>query len=275
MTSETAGTDGARAAASTPPAQDAVPGRDPADHTRESPTLPLVPLLTTVLLLLLVLVGSTLSSPWELSGGGSQEPLPLPTAIETLEPPPPPITVDEGSELPSAARTALLVIAGLLATAIAAYLVYRAVRKVRQTALTRRARPRTERSPGDTAGHEVTVVPELRTGIETATARLRGATSSTDAVIAAWLALEESAEASGAPRTAAQTPTELTVAVLETTDAPPESTRRLLRLYHLARFTDTPLTPADVTEADACLADLARAFARTPDSLETDEDTTR
>lgn len=264
MTTHTEGASAARTAT----------GQEPRTTPRARSTTPLVPLLVTVLLILLVLVGSALSSPWELSGGGAQQPLPTPAPIETVEPPPPPLTVDEGSDLPPAARTALLVLAGLLATAIAAYLVYRAVRKVRQTALTRRVPPRTERSPGDTTGHEVTVVPELRTGIETATARLRGATSSTDAVIAAWLALEETAEASGAPRTAAQTPTELTVAVLETIDAPPQSIERLLRLYHLARFTDTPLTPTDVTDADDCLADLARASTRAPDPL-TSEDTTR
>ncbi|MEP7765998.1 DUF4129 domain-containing protein [Sanguibacter sp. 25GB23B1] len=255
----------------------------PATVPRERSTVPVVPLLLTVLLLLLVLAGATLSSPWELSGGGRQEPLPLPAPTETVAPPPVPLPQEEPSELPTAARVALLVLTGLLATAIAAYLVYRAVRKARQTALARRSRPRTERSPGDTAGHgTVTVVPDLRTGVETATARLRGATSSTDAIIAAWLALEESAEASGAPRTAAQTPTELTVAVLETTHAPPETIERLLRLYHLARFTQTPLTPADVAAADDCLADLTRAFAHTPDGhrthptdLPSTEDTTR
>ena len=220
------------------------------------------PLALTMLLLLLVTLGASLTTPWELSGGRAQEPLPLPAPIETLTPPPAPLPVEEPGEMSTATKTALLV-GGLLSAAIVVYLLVRAARRLRHAMLDRRSRPEGERSAGHaTMPGAVTVVPGLRTGVEQAIGRLRGATTSTDAVIAAWLALEEAAEASGAPRTAAQTPTELTVAVLETTPAPPEAITRLLHLYHLARFTDTPLTPHDVADAQHSLDALAGALSR-------------
>ena len=220
------------------------------------------PLALTMLLLLLVALGASLTSPWELSGGGAQEPLPLPAPIETVDPPPAPLPVEEPGEMSTATKTTLLVV-GLLSAVIAAYLLVRATRRLRQAMLDRRSRPEGERSPGTGASPgAVTVVPELRTGVEQALGRLRGATTSTDAVIAAWLALEDAAAASGAPRTAAQTPTELTVAVLRTTPAPPEAVTRLLHLYHLARFTGTPLTTQDVAEAQHSLDALAGALSR-------------
>lgn len=224
--------------------------------------VPAAPLALTMVLLLLVALGASLTSPWELSGAGTPEPLPLPAPIETVDPPPAPLPVQEPAEMTTATKITLLVV-GLLSALIAVYLLVRAARRLRQAMLDRRSRPEEERSPGTGASPgTVTTVPELRTGIEQAIGRLRGATTSTDAVIAAWLALEDAAEASGTPRTAAQTPTELTVAVLHTTPAPPEAVTRLLHLYHLARFTDTPLTTLDVAEAQHSLDALAGALSR-------------
>jgi hypothetical protein len=71
-------------------------------------------------------------------------------------------------------------------------------------------------------------------------------------VVAAWVALESAAEASGTERTPAQTPTEFTVEVLGTTPASPDAVQTLLRLYHRARFTDHRITPEEgATAAEA------------------------
>lgn len=234
-----------------------------ADDVRVPPSVPLaqlVPVAVTMLLLLLVALGAGLSSPWELSAAQAPESVTVPTPTVTIEPPPTPPPGEEPSEMSTMTRITLLGV-GLLAAAIAVYLLVLAARRAYQATLDRRARPEVVRSAGDAATPgAVTVVPELRTGVDEAIGRLRGATSSTDAVIAAWLALEESAEASGAPRTAAQTPTELTVAVLDTTPAPAGAVTRLLHLYHLARFTDTPLTLHDVADAHRALEELAGAL---------------
>ena len=65
-----------------------------------------------------------------------------------------------------------------------------------------------------------------------------------DAVIAAWVALEASAERSGLVRDRAQTATEFTVEVLDATRADPGATRALLDLYLAARYSEHVLTPA-------------------------------
>lgn len=233
----------------------------PDDLRAPRQTAPTVPLALTLLLLLLVALGATLTTPWETTGGGPSPTLPPPVPIETVSPPPTTPSTPETTEISPTVKVVTLVLTCLVATALAAYLLYRGVRRLRQAELPRRTRPQTARSAGEELGDgTVTTVPDMRTGVDEAIGRLQGATTSEDAIIAAWLALEESAEAAGAPRTAAQTPTELTVAVLDTTPAPPETVGKLLRLYHLARFTSTPLTEKHVAEAQACLDDLARTL---------------
>lgn len=68
-----------------------------------------------------------------------------------------------------------------------------------------------------------------------------------DAVVAAWLRLEQAAADSGAPRAAHQTPTEFTSALLGEHVADDDAVGRLRGLYQRARFAP----PRSITEADA------------------------
>ncbi|MBP2320912.1 hypothetical protein JOF56_001297 [Kibdelosporangium banguiense] len=68
-----------------------------------------------------------------------------------------------------------------------------------------------------------------------------------DAVIAAWVRLEESAAETGTPREPHQTPTEFTAAVLAGHTMDAEALGELKNLYHRARFGE----PGSVTQADA------------------------
>lgn len=110
---------------------------------------------------------------------------------------------------------------------------------------------------GDVAPH----LPALRDGVEDAGDRLRRVPLPGDAVIAAWVALENAAAGSGVVRRASQTPTEFTLAVLDRTPADPAAARELLDLYLRARFGDEPVGPRDVDLA----ADAVRRLA---DSLD-------
>jgi hypothetical protein len=109
-------------------------------------------------------------------------------------------------------------------------------------------------------------LPTLRRGVEQAQRDLAASRGATDAVIAAWLALEDAAASSGVARQPAQTPTEFTVAVLDRTDADPAAVRELLALYHRARFSNEPVVTADVDAASTCLGRLAASW----DALRTD-----
>jgi Domain of unknown function (DUF4129) len=104
-------------------------------------------------------------------------------------------------------------------------------------------------------------VPLLRQGVQAAQRSLAEIADPNNAIVAAWLALEEAASSSGVHREPAQTPTEFTVAVLADTAADPQATSDLLHLYHRARFSSAGVGAAEVTQAVNCLAILAASWA--------------
>lgn len=82
----------------------------------------------------------------------------------------------------------------------------------------------------------------------------------TDAVVACWVLLEQTAERVGTPRAASATPTEFTVRLLREHDADPRAVATLLDLYHEARFGTSPLP-------ESASAGAAEALRRIADSL--------
>ena len=111
------------------------------------------------------------------------------------------------------------------------------------------------------ASAEEPALPVLQRGVADAQQHLAAIAGPSDAVIAAWLALEEAATASGVRRAPSQTPTEFTVAVLDATSADPDATTELLALYHRARFSSQPIEAGDVDRASRCLASLTASWA--------------
>lgn len=108
-------------------------------------------------------------------------------------------------------------------------------------------------------------LPTLLDGLDDADARLRAPLRPQDAVIAAWVALEEAAGRSGVTRDPAATPTEFTVEVLDRTPADREATRRLLGLYLRARFGEEQTTADDVAAAATAVRTLVDTLAAGPD----------
>jgi len=98
--------------------------------------------------------------------------------------------------------------------------------------------------------------PALAEGVEAAADALDRDVPPGDAVVAAWVALEEAAEGSGVLREPAQTATEFTLELLDATEADPVASRALLELYLAARFSRHPITSDDVVRARASLAAL-------------------
>lgn len=103
-------------------------------------------------------------------------------------------------------------------------------------------------------------LPALREGVDDADDLLRRYERPADAVIAAWVRLEEAAARSGVPRDPASTPTEFTVDVLDRTPVDPTATRVLLDLYLRARFGREEMLPDDVAAAQAALTTLAEGL---------------
>lgn len=125
--------------------------------------------------------------------------------------------------------------------------------------------PEVDRSdPGELVTGDLAVLarPAMAEGVDAATHALDRDVPPGDAVVAAWVALEDAAERTGVVREAAQTATEFTLELLDATEADADASRELLRLYLAARFSEHEITPRDVERARAALATIGAGVRR-------------
>lgn len=101
---------------------------------------------------------------------------------------------------------------------------------------------------------------QLLTGIELALVALDEGREPADAVVRAWLGLQETAEESGIVRRASETPTEFTSRIISGAFADDSAVRTLLRLYLRTRFGDHPVTEQDVSEVREALRKLVSSW---------------
>jgi hypothetical protein len=181
--------------------------------------------------------------------------VPTPTARPRWLPPVP----HQAGGLPPAVEAALL---GVLAAGVLLLLVLVVRRLWRRR--WRWARPAVSSAlVGDgVAGAPVTHpdAPVVRRGIARALDLLAEDREPGDAVVQAWLGLEQAAEDSGVPRARAETPTEFTARLLGRVPADRAAVRTLLDLYSRARFAARGGSPADAGRARAALEVLARSW---------------
>jgi hypothetical protein len=81
-----------------------------------------------------------------------------------------------------------------------------------------------------------------------------------DAIVAAWLGLEEAAEDAGVHRFGSETPTEFAARIITRTSTDAAAAKRLLGLYQKVRFGGHDATPDDVAAARECLGALSAAW---------------
>lgn len=103
-------------------------------------------------------------------------------------------------------------------------------------------------------------LPVVRSGIEEALLELDRDVEPGDAVVRAWLGLQQSAEQSGVSRGRSETPTEFTSRILgrvfANDSAGSDAIATLLRLYLRTRFGDHPVTETDVALVRDALREL-------------------
>jgi hypothetical protein len=231
----------------------------------------LVTILATV-----VLAAAATGTPWSwnapgwlsaLSGDQAPPPEPAPAPVTPPVEPPPPPPLDDA---PFGLGDVLLALAGLALLVIAVLALRNVLARIRRSGT---PAPPVTATPGHTllGTPEDDVAPHLRDGLSTAQQHLTAAVPPRDAVVAAWVALEDAAALAGAHRDPAQTPTEFTVAVLDRTRADPGAVATLRALYHRARFRDADIGTSDVQTARDALRRLADDLAidapdRTPDA---------
>lgn len=224
---------------------------------------PITRLTITLLLVTVVVLGAATAGPWRFSpphlptpelSMPQQQPPPSPDVSASPQPQP----LDEPTRDP---RWLALITTVLLALLFAALLGL-AARKL-LTIL----RGQIDTTPDNLTGGTGTAtpddavdLPELQDAVTRALAHLDGHARPRDAVVAAWVALEEAAARAGAHRDPAQTPTEFTGTVLAKTPAPPTAVAHLRTLYQRARFTDRPIDRTAVAQARTALADIARSL---------------
>lgn len=213
---------------------------------------------------LLLVVAASATGEWELNPAWQLDP------PSTTDVPPPPAATDAPSitpsaeppfdpdDVPSPDLTWLTVVVGVLVAAVLLLVLLRVL------AYLRRPRAEDPPEPGTSAdyGEEEPEpdLPALHEGVRHAVEQLRAAGPPRDAIVSAWLAMEEAAGRSGVHRRPAQTPTEHVTAVLARTGADPAATDTLLHLYHRARFSTHEPTRADVDVAGRALQALAASW---------------
>lgn len=213
--------------------------------------------------IVLVVLGAASATPWIVTlalpslGRDDAPVVELPTM--TLPPQEPAESDLAGAET---LERILLILLAVVATAALGFVVYRLVQRLRG-AWRPDGEPATTGRPedGDLLDGIVEVdIAALATAVARAEAHLAGLAEPGDAVIAAWVALEDEAALQGTSRDPAQTTTEFTTALLRHSPAPGDAVTTLRTLYHRARFTAHPVTPDDVRRARAALARIAQAL---------------
>jgi hypothetical protein len=236
----------------------------PADGSERPPRPPvLVPAVLAVGLL--TVLAAAAGTPWTVSdrfrlwGGTPAYRQPTVTASPEAAATPPPLDTSDAPNLLVPVLWAMLAL-GMVALA---FLVWRALPRAPHKA------PPSTGLGAHALGQPVEPsAPAVRQGVASAQQLLDTVADPTDAVLAAWVALERAAERSGVARRPADTPTELTARVLSATAADTAAVSTLLGLYHRARFSATGVGPPAVAEARACLEVLARSWALFSASVE-------
>jgi hypothetical protein len=102
--------------------------------------------------------------------------------------------------------------------------------------------------------------PVLQRGFARAIDALDSEREPHDAIVKAWLGVQDAAAESGIRRRAAETPTEFTSRILARVPADARAVRTLLNAYLRVRFGDHPVTVRDVAMVREALASLAESW---------------
>ncbi|WP_182253446.1 DUF4129 domain-containing protein [Microbacterium esteraromaticum] len=179
----------------------------------------------------------------------------------TFEPSPPPAEPQEPN--------LVLMIIGIVLLAVAVTLVLIAIIRLARRLLAAlrdrmRALPEAAETEVETATapspEEPLDATAVQRGIAVALSSIAAHRDPGDAIVTAWLGLEETASDAGAGRGRSETPAEFTVRILTRRPGIDEPARILLRLYEQVRFGSTPADERMRREAERALAAIERGW---------------
>jgi hypothetical protein len=231
--------------------------------------------VAAALLAALVVLGAATATPWRLRLPDTV--LPAPLASDPVQPRPPSQIVPGDRPEPSDDVITWIVVALSVAGAVlVVFLLVLLARRVLRSLAGPEDDDGDDLAPGAPTTGTATglALPELQDAVSLALARVDDAATPHDAVVAAWVALEDAAARHGTVRDPAQTPTEFTAHLLTaplpgTQDGdrravPARDVDTLRRLYQRARFTDRPVGPDAVHQARVALTRIARSLEPGP-----------
>lgn len=220
----------------------------------------------------LIVLGVLTAGPVQVEGPRWSPPAVTPTPIQLPGASP-------GSRLPQTAEAdplflrivgvVLAVLAAVAVAALVAAIVVFIVRRIRQ----RRRLLRRRAVSGDVGGGVVSAsggavpAPVMRRGIARALQILDEQREPSDAVVEAWLGLEETAADAGAGREPAETPAEYTARIVQRFDTDNAAAQALLRLYQDVRFGGRTADAASVAAARDCLLRLQASWHETREAV--------
>lgn len=211
--------------------------------------------LVTVAALLMLLAG--------VQGTPQFRSSPQPQVSSTAELAPEPSPSASGEPLPElpadadpgVVRAVILALLGLVAVALLALLVVTVTRALRRAWENRELEVRegavvaAASAAGAAAGEAQPDAEVIQRGIAAALQRLDVPAAPADAIVAAWVGVEEAAADSGVVRGRSETPGEFAVRIIARRAALDADARRLLALYERVRFGGYNAAEADRTDA--------------------------
>jgi hypothetical protein len=197
--------------------------------------------------------------------------VPQPQVTRTTEPLPDPTTSgDPLPELPpdgdpGAVRTVILVLLALVAAVLLALLVAAVVRALRRAWENRELEVREGAAAAAAATGAVAADAQpdaevIQRGIAAALRHIDAQPVPGDAIVAAWVGVEEAAADSGVVRGVSETPGEFALRIIARRSAIDADARRLLALYESVRFGGYDATEADRAEARLLLERIEEAW---------------
>jgi HAMP domain-containing protein len=184
--------------------------------------------------------------------------------LQTAEPQPsvshPPAPV---STVPEQAQKILMLVGAILLCVVLLFVLYQLARRLRRTSRVRR-----DASAGDLTGIPTAIpAPDAEPepepvvqGLERALRILDDERSADDAIVQAWLGLEEASVASGAGRRPAETPSEYAARVITRFDTDADAVDVLLDLYQGVRFGTRHADADTIRTARECIVRLTRSW---------------
>lgn len=217
-------------------------------------------------LLLVVMAAASLQGPARFEPPDFESaPVPLPTMADDPTQTPMPLPTQTAVPMNETAATVVSIILMVISGIVGALLLFLAIR-----ALLRAWAARIPSREVDHAGDESfavspepdpeTAAPTIRRGIEAALRVIDEHTAPSNAIVAAWVGLEESAAEAGITRGRTETPAEFTLRVITHRSAVAHDAAILLRLYERVRFAGHEADEADRVEARQTLTAIQEGW---------------